>query len=410
MLSRPPVALTDDELTRLGIVLTSGVPAAPGDLEAGPAAASVAAHYVRPLARDAHGHVQPWDPRCSHVDEARADSSSTRLGILPSSRTAPAAGRATFEQELESGATTSRSAAAGVVEVERVAPRSTAIGPPPQSPLTRTEDSWTSPHPRHAPPPSASSRPRLAVPNRKGRAPFESSRTARESRTIFRASSGSTTTFCRRSELRSSPAVTRVPRERAGEARMARSAHRAASTRRFRSSGGELNDDPLGTDQSCRPGAVDERGDATPIDWLPRDRRYAEKLATARHHDRRPHRRGRPGARRRGRYLSDELAALRLIPALNRGIFAINELPDLAERIQVGLLNILEIATSILRGFVAACRSTCTSSRARTRMTTRAGAGSSAAQDRLGSQIRPITRGRSSTRSRSSPEKAALAE
>ena len=90
-----------------------------------------------------------------------------------------------------------------------------------------------------------------------------------------------------------------------------------------------------------------------PIDWLPRDRRYAEKLATPDitiadligEVD--------PIKVAEGRYLSDELTLhYGLIPRANRGIVAINELPDLAERIQVGLLNILEERDVQIRGFV----------------------------------------------------------
>ncbi len=89
-----------------------------------------------------------------------------------------------------------------------------------------------------------------------------------------------------------------------------------------------------------------------PIDWLPRDRRYAEKLATPDitiadligEVD--------PIRVAEGRYLSDELTLhYGLIPRANRGIFAMNELPDLAERIQVGLLNILEERDVQVRGF-----------------------------------------------------------
>ncbi|HLQ49448.1 MAG TPA: magnesium chelatase, partial [Candidatus Dormibacteraeota bacterium] len=107
--------------------------------------------------------------------------------------------------------------------------------------------------------------------------------------------------------------------------------------------GGELNDDPYAPISPAGKAAVDEHGAETPIDWLPRDRRYAEKLATPDitiadligEVD--------PIRVAEGRYLSDELTLhYGLIPRTNRGIFAINELPDLAERIQVGLLNILE--------------------------------------------------------------------
>jgi magnesium chelatase subunit I len=117
--------------------------------------------------------------------------------------------------------------------------------------------------------------------------------------------------------------------------------------------GGELNDDPLAPISPNARALVEERGDATPIEWLPRDRRYAEKLATPDitiadligEVD--------PVRVAEGRYLSDELTLhYGLIPRANRGIFAINELPDLAERIQVGLLNILEERDVQIRGFV----------------------------------------------------------
>jgi magnesium chelatase subunit I len=117
--------------------------------------------------------------------------------------------------------------------------------------------------------------------------------------------------------------------------------------------GGELNDDPYAPISPVARALVAERGDDTPIDWLPRDRRYAEKLATPDitiadligEVD--------PVRVAEGRYLSDELTLhYGLIPRANRGIFAINELPDLAERIQVGLLNILEERDVQIRGFV----------------------------------------------------------
>ena len=116
--------------------------------------------------------------------------------------------------------------------------------------------------------------------------------------------------------------------------------------------GGELNDDPYAPISPTGRAAIDEHGDETPIDWLHRDRRYAEKLATPDitiadligEVD--------PIRVAEGRYLSDELTLhYGLIPRANRGIFAINELPDLAERIQVGLLNILEERDVQIRGF-----------------------------------------------------------
>ena len=117
--------------------------------------------------------------------------------------------------------------------------------------------------------------------------------------------------------------------------------------------GGELNDDPAAPASPAARAIVEREGDATPIDWLPRDRRYAEKLATPDitiadligEID--------PIKVAEGRYLSDELTLhYGLIPRANRGIVAINELPDLAERIQVGLLNILEERDVQIRGFV----------------------------------------------------------
>ena len=116
--------------------------------------------------------------------------------------------------------------------------------------------------------------------------------------------------------------------------------------------GGELNDDPYAPVSPAARATVELEGDETAIDWLPRDRRYAEKLATPDitiadligEVD--------PIKVAEGRYLSDELTLhYGLIPRANRGIVAINELPDLAERIQVGLLNVLEERDVQIRGF-----------------------------------------------------------
>ena len=101
----------------------------------------------------------------------------------------------------------------------------------------------------------------------------------------------------------------------------------------------------------CR-GLVADAGDQVPVEWLPRDRRYAEKLATPDTSvadligDVDPIRVA------EGRYLSDELTIhYGLIPRTNRGIVAINELPDLPERIQVALFNILEERDVQIRGY-----------------------------------------------------------
>ena len=116
--------------------------------------------------------------------------------------------------------------------------------------------------------------------------------------------------------------------------------------------GGELNDDPFDPISPAAKSIVERDGDATAIDWVHRDRRYAEKLATPDitiadligEVD--------PIKVAEGRYLSDELTLhYGLIPRANRGIVAINELPDLAERIQVGLLNVLEERDVQIRGF-----------------------------------------------------------
>src|SRR6185436_7532240 len=117
--------------------------------------------------------------------------------------------------------------------------------------------------------------------------------------------------------------------------------------------GCEINDDPL--DPIC--GACRARlaadGDTTPIAWLGRDLRYVEKLAT-------------PDvtiadmvgdidpikAARSGLQLSSELTMhYGLLPRANRGIFAINELPDLAGKIQVGLFNILQEGDVQIKGY-----------------------------------------------------------
>ena len=117
--------------------------------------------------------------------------------------------------------------------------------------------------------------------------------------------------------------------------------------------GGELNDDPFHPVSPAGRAVLEQHGEEMPIDWLPRDRRYAEKLATPDitiadligEVD--------PIKVAEGRYLSDELTLhYGLIPRANRGIVAINELPDLAERIQVGLLNILEERDVQIRGFI----------------------------------------------------------
>ena len=116
--------------------------------------------------------------------------------------------------------------------------------------------------------------------------------------------------------------------------------------------GCEVNDHPYHPICARCRALVAERGDDAPVAWIPRDRRYAEKLAT-------------PDTAvadligdvdpirvAEGRYLADELTIhYGLIPRTNRGIVAINELPDLPERIQVALFNILEERDVQIRGY-----------------------------------------------------------
>lgn len=116
--------------------------------------------------------------------------------------------------------------------------------------------------------------------------------------------------------------------------------------------GVEINDDPLHPITNMGKRIVAEQGDDARIEWVHRDDRYHEKLATpdvtiadligevdlVKHAE--------------GRYLSDESTMhYGLIPRSNRGIFAINELPDLAPRIQVGLFNVLEERDIQIRGY-----------------------------------------------------------
>src|SRR5437870_11895693 len=116
--------------------------------------------------------------------------------------------------------------------------------------------------------------------------------------------------------------------------------------------GVEINDDPLDPMTKVGKRIISEQGDDAKIEWVHRSDRYQEKLATpdvtiadligevdlVKHAE--------------GRYLSDESTMhYGLIPRSNRGIFAINELPDLAPRIQVGLFNVLEERDVQIRGY-----------------------------------------------------------
>lgn len=117
--------------------------------------------------------------------------------------------------------------------------------------------------------------------------------------------------------------------------------------------GSEINDDPLNPVSKQARELIEEKGDETPIQWVHRDQRYGEKLAT-------------PDtavadligdidpikAAAQKLTLADEnVINFGLVPRTNRGIFAINELPDLQPRIQVSLLNIMQERDIQIRGF-----------------------------------------------------------
>ncbi|TKJ18800.1 sigma 54-interacting transcriptional regulator [Blastococcus sp. CCUG 61487] len=116
--------------------------------------------------------------------------------------------------------------------------------------------------------------------------------------------------------------------------------------------GSELNEHPLAPISVWAHRRIAEHGDATPVSWLHRSERFGEKLAT-------------PDTSvgdligdvdpikvAEGRTLGDpETVHYGLVPRTNRGIFSVNELPDLAERIQVALLNVLEERDIQIRGY-----------------------------------------------------------
>jgi magnesium chelatase subunit I len=116
--------------------------------------------------------------------------------------------------------------------------------------------------------------------------------------------------------------------------------------------GSEINDDPYHPVSKHARDLVAAHGDATPVSWVHRDERFGEKLATPDTSIADLIGEVDPIKVAEGRYLSDELTLhYGLVPRTNRGIFAINELPDLSERIQVGLLNVLEERDVQIRGY-----------------------------------------------------------
>ncbi|MEP6924987.1 MAG: magnesium chelatase [Pyrinomonadaceae bacterium] len=117
--------------------------------------------------------------------------------------------------------------------------------------------------------------------------------------------------------------------------------------------GSEINDNPFHPLSAFGRQQIEENGDDTKIEWIGRDQRFVEKLAT-------------PDvtiadiigdvdpikAAKGGHLLSDELTIFYgLLPRANRGIFAINELPDLAGKIQVGLFNIMQEGDVQIKGY-----------------------------------------------------------
>ena len=116
--------------------------------------------------------------------------------------------------------------------------------------------------------------------------------------------------------------------------------------------GSEINDDPFNAVSRHARELVATHGDDTPIAWVHSSDRYGEKLATPDTSVSDLIGEVDPIKVAEGRYLSDEMTIhYGLVPRTNRGIFAINELPDLAERIQVGLLNVLEERDVQIRGY-----------------------------------------------------------
>ena len=116
--------------------------------------------------------------------------------------------------------------------------------------------------------------------------------------------------------------------------------------------GSELHDDPFAPISPVARERVAAKGDACPVAWVHRDERYVEKLAT-------------PDVSiadligdvdpvkvAQGRSLGDELTIhFGLLPRTNRGIFCINELPDLTEKVQVGLFNVMEERDVQVKGY-----------------------------------------------------------
>ncbi|MBZ0254704.1 sigma 54-interacting transcriptional regulator, partial [bacterium] len=165
-----------------------------------------------------------------------------------------------------------------------------------------------------------------------------------------------------------------------------------------RITGSEINDDPFHPVSKFARNLVAEQGDATPIDWMSREDRYKEKLAT-------------PdvtiadligdidpikAAKRRLDLADEEAMHFGLVPRSNRGLFAINEVPDLSPKIQVGLFNIMQERDVQIRGFsIRMPLDVCLVFSANPQDYTNRGRIVTPLKDRIGSEIRthyPLTR------------------
>lgn len=165
-----------------------------------------------------------------------------------------------------------------------------------------------------------------------------------------------------------------------------------------RIAGSEINDDPFCPVSKFARNRVAEQGDATPIDWISREDRYKEKLAT-------------PdvtiadligdidpikAAKRRLDLADEEAMHFGLVPRSNRGLFAINEVPDLSPKIQVGLFNIMQERDIQIRGFsIRMPLDVCLVFSANPQDYTNRGRIVTPLKDRIGSEIRthyPLTR------------------
>ena len=267
-------------------------------------AAVVAAHYVRPIARDVHGHVQRLGPAVLSTWDPARRLRALRLGGHPRARAA----RRPPGRRLRARGRPARDSS--TPSPRPASPTSTLSGTAldgyrdARTP-THAERHLEAPHadPRAAPPPSPN-----CVPPAGGRAPSRRS-CGRTCSPAWRPARRSFRRHRLRGDRRPGDRERhpgrpghRVPgRARPGQdadgAAARRPARRVAAGRRRR----RAQRRPVRARSAPAARAIVERdGDATAIDWLPRDRRYGEKLATPGHHDRRPDRRGRSDQGRRG--------------------------------------------------------------------------------------------------------------